>query len=77
MEVSPMTDNSPSFKSGDKVRIKVQNTIQYGEVISTTTLKTGSGDRELVWVKLVGGKVDGFSAQNLEKMRAFPKRYAA
>ncbi len=73
-----MTDGSnPSFKSGDKVRIKGENTVQYGEVISTLFLNTRTGTSELVWVKLVGGKIDGFNARNLEKMRAFPKRFAA
>ena len=72
-----MTDENPSFMRRDKVRIKGQNTLQYGEVVSTLTLKTGSGSRELVWVKLVDGKIDGFSAQNLAKMKAFPKRMAA
>ena len=72
-----MTEANASFKSGDRVRIIGQNRIQYGEVISTLTLNTQSGTSELVWVKLMDGKVDGFSARNLEKMKAFPKRMAA
>lgn len=72
-----MTDASPFFKSGDRVRIIVQNRVQYGEVISTLALNTQSGTSELVWVKLTDGKVDGFSARNVEKMKAFPKRMAA
>lgn len=72
-----MTDSSPSLKSGDKVRINRQNAVQYGEVLSTVTLKTKSGTSELVWVKLSDGKVDGFSARNVEKMKAFPKLRAA
>lgn len=72
-----MTDGNPSFKSGDKVRITGQDAIQYGEVVSTMTLKTQSGTTELVWVKLTDGKVDGFSARHVEKMKAFPKLRAA
>jgi hypothetical protein len=72
-----MTDENLSFRSGDKVRIKGQTIVQYGEVVSTLTLKTQLGSRELVWVKLADGKVDGFNGQNLEKMKAFPKRMAA
>ena len=72
-----MTDEKPSFKSGDKVRIKGLDTVQYGEVINTVILKSQSGILELVWVKLVSGKVDGFSVRYLEKMRTFPRRRAA
>ena len=70
-------EKKPSFKSGDKVLIKGQDTTRYGEVIGTLTMKVGSGFRELVWVKLADGKVEGMSPRKLEKMKALPKRGAA
>jgi len=72
-----MNDENPTFKSGDKVRINGLSTVQFGEVIGTLGLKTATGLCELVWVKLTGGKVDGFSPVTLQKLRVFPKRQAA
>jgi hypothetical protein len=72
-----MNDENPTFKSGDKVRIKRLTAFQFGEVIGTLGLDTTKGPCELVWVKLVEGKVDGFSPCNLEKLRALPRRQAA
>ena len=73
-----MNDEKTSFKSGDKVRIKSKSdTVQTGAVVNTLTLKTRTGLCELVWVKLVGGKVDGFSPGSLERLRVFGKRQAA
>lgn len=73
-----MNGEKTSFKSGDKVRIKsVSDTVQTGAVVNTLTLETGTGLCELVWVKLAGGKVDGFNPENLERLRAFDVRRAA
>lgn len=72
-----MSEEKPTFNNGDKVCIKGDGTIQYGEVIGTLTMKTGSGLREIVWVKLADGKVEGLSPRKLEKMKALPKRGAA
>ncbi len=64
-----MNDKNTSFKSGDRVRIKgASGTIQSGSVVGTLSLETGTGLMELVWVKLVTGKVDGFNPASLEKM---------
>ena len=73
-----MNDEKTSFKSGDKVRIKNgSEPVKTGAVVNTLTLKTRTGLCELVWVKLVGGKVDGFSPGCLERLRVFDKRQAA
>jgi hypothetical protein len=72
-----MKEEKPTFKSGDKVRIKGEGAIQYGEVIGTLTIKVDSGLREMVWVKLADGKVEGISPRKLEKVIALPKRGAA
>lgn len=73
-----MNDEFSSFKSGSSVRIKQGLfTGQTGEVINTMTMQTRPGLCVLVWVKLVGGRVDGFSPENLEKLRGFGRRQAA
>ncbi|HEX8176178.1 MAG TPA: hypothetical protein VF543_13765 [Pyrinomonadaceae bacterium] len=73
-----MSDNSLSFKNGNSVRIKQGLFTGYtGEVINTMTMQSNLGHCVLVWVKLVGGRVDGFSPDNLEKLRGFPRQRAA
>lgn len=73
-----MSDENLFFKSGSSVRIKQGLfTGQTGEVINTMTMQSRVGLCMLVWVKLVGGRVDGFSPENLEKLRGFPRRQAA
>lgn len=73
-----MCDETASFKSGDRVRIK--NGLfkgQVGEVISILHVKTKSVLSELVWVKLVNGKVEGFNSKNLEKFGKLSKHHGA
>lgn len=73
-----MGDESLSFKSGNSVRIKQGLfTGHTGEVIETMTMQSRPNLCILVWVKLVGGRVDGFSPENLEKLRSFPRSQAA
>ena len=48
-----------------------------GEVIDIMTMQTNAGLSELVWVKLIGGRVDGFSPENLEKLRVLHGHRAA
>ncbi len=74
-----MSDNNySSFKTGSSVRIKQGLfTGHTGEVIDTLTMHSGLGPCMLVWVKLVGGRVDGFSPESLEKLRRFHNRRAA
>lgn len=66
------------FKSGSSVRIK-QGLFggHTGEVIETLTMPSSPGLCVLVWVRLTAGRVDGFSPDNLEKLRSFPRRHAA
>ncbi|HEX8748992.1 MAG TPA: hypothetical protein VF717_17585 [Pyrinomonadaceae bacterium] len=73
-----MSVDSLSFKSGNNVRIKQGLFTGYtGEVINTMTMQSNLGHCVLVWVKLVGGRVDGFSPDNLERLRGFPRQRAA
>jgi hypothetical protein len=73
-----MSDDNSSFKTGNSVRIKHGLfTGHTGEVINIMTLRAGPGFCVLVWVKLDGGRVDGFSPENLEKLRSFHRRQAA
>lgn len=73
-----MNDENSSFKSGNSVRIKHGLfTGHTGEVINTMTLRAGQGSCVLVWVKLEGGRVDGFSPENLERLRSYARRQAA
>jgi hypothetical protein len=73
-----VSDENLSFKSGSSVRIKHGLfTGHMGEVIDTMTMQSKPGLCVLVWVKLVGGRVDGFSPENLEKLRGFGRRQAA
>lgn len=73
-----MSDHGLSFKSGNSVRIKHGLfTGHTGEVINTMSMQSGLGHCILVWVKLVGGRVDGFSPDNLERLRGFPRQRAA
>ncbi len=74
MELYAMNDENPTFKCGEKVHIKGLS--QAGEVLSTLRLKTRVGFCELVWVKTIGGKVDGFSPCALERLRSYPRRAA-
>lgn len=73
-----MSDEKSSLKNGNSVCIK--NGIftgHIGEVLDILIMQTNAGPSKLVWVKLLGGRVDGFSPENLEKLRVFPKRHAA
>jgi hypothetical protein len=71
-----VNDENSSFKSGNSVRIKHGLFMGHtGEVIDTMTMRAGLC--VLVWVKLVGGRVDGFSPENLERLRSYPRRQAA
>jgi hypothetical protein len=73
-----VSDENLSFKSGSSVRIKHGLFTGYtGEVIDTMTMQSRPGRCMLVWVKLSVGRVDGFSPENLEKLRVFPRRQAA
>lgn len=73
-----MSDDQPSFKSGHSVRIKDGLfTGHTGEVINTMTMQSSLGLCVLVWVKLPGGRVDGFSPDNLERLRSFQRQRAA
>jgi hypothetical protein len=73
-----MNDEFSSFKNGTSVRIKHGLfTGHTGEVIQTMTMQSRPSLCTLVWVKLAGGRVDGFSPENLEKLRGFPRRQAA
>ncbi len=73
-----MSDDQFSFKSGSSVRIKQGLfTGHTGEVIDTMTMQSNPGLCVLVWVKLVGGRVDGFSPESLERLRGFHRRQAA
>jgi hypothetical protein len=73
-----MGDDSLSFRSGSSVRIKDGLfTGHTGEVINTMTMQSSLGRCVLVWVKLVGGRVDGFSPDNLEILRGFHRQRAA
>lgn len=73
-----MSDDNLSFKSGSSVRIKDGLfTGHTGQVINTMTMQSRLGLCVLVWVKLVGGRVDGFSPDNLERLRGFPRQRAA
>lgn len=73
-----MSDEKSHLKSGNSVCIKQGIfTGHVGEVINILTMQTKLGMAELVWVKLGSGRIDGFSPDNLEKLRAFPRRYAA
>ena len=73
-----MNGEFSSFKNGTSVRIKHGLfTGHTGEVINTMTMQSRSGGCMLVWVKLPGGRVDGFSPENLEKVRGFSRLQAA
>jgi hypothetical protein len=73
-----MGDDHLFFKSGSSVRIKQGLfTGHTGEVIDTMTMQSKPGLCVLVWVKLVGGRVDGFSPESLERLRGFHRRQAA
>jgi len=73
-----MSDDNLSFKRGSNVRIKQGLfTGHTGEVIETMTMPSTIGLSVLVWVKLVGGRVDGFSPESLQKLRGYPKQQAA
>jgi transcription antitermination factor NusG len=73
-----MSHETASFKSGDKVRIKKGVfTGEIGEVINTLSLKTKLEPSELVWVKLVDGRVEGFNPKNLERFGKFSNDRAA
>lgn len=73
-----MGDENLPFKSGSSVRIKHGLfTGHTGEVINTMTMQAKPGLCILVWVKLCGGRVDGFSPENLERLRGFPRQRAA
>lgn len=73
-----MNGEFSSFKNGTGVRIRHGLfTGHTGEVINTMTMQTSLGLCVLVWVKLVGGRVDGFSPQHLERLRGFNRRHAA
>lgn len=48
-----------------------------GEVMDIITMQTNAGLSELVWVKLLSGRVDGFSPASLEKLTAFAEHQAA
>ncbi|MBD0373187.1 MAG: hypothetical protein ICV60_20270 [Pyrinomonadaceae bacterium] len=73
-----MSDDQFSFKSGSSVRIKQGLfTGHTGEVIDTMTMQARPGLCVLVWVKLVGGRVDGFSPDNLERLRGYHRQRAA
>ncbi|HKS27171.1 MAG TPA: hypothetical protein VJS44_05100 [Pyrinomonadaceae bacterium] len=73
-----MGDDQLSFKSGNSVRIKQGLfTGHTGEVINTMTMQSRLGLCVLVWVKLMSGRVDGFSPDSLERLRGFPRRRAA
>jgi hypothetical protein len=77
-EDSTMSDDSSSFKNGHSVRIKQGLfTGHTGEVIDTMTMQAIPGSCVLVWVKLAGGRVDGFSPENLERLRGFHRQQAA
>jgi hypothetical protein len=71
-------DQQTPFKTGSSVRIKQGLFGGYtGEVIETLTTPASPGACVLVWVRLTAGRVDGFSPDNLEKLRGFPRRQAA
>ncbi|HEY0320339.1 MAG TPA: hypothetical protein VGC66_05150 [Pyrinomonadaceae bacterium] len=73
-----MNDEHSFFKSGNSVRIKHGAFMGHtGEVIDTMTMQSRPGLCILVWVKLGGGRVDGFSPENLERVRGFHRRQAA
>lgn len=73
-----MSDDQFSFKSGSSVRIKQGLfTGHTGEVIDTMTMQSRPGLCVLVWVKLVGGRVDGFSPDSLERLRGYHRQRAA
>jgi hypothetical protein len=73
-----MGDGKSCLKSGNSVCIKQGIfTGHIGEVIDILTLQTRLGPAELVWVKLGGGRIDGFSPESLEKLGGFQKRCAA
>jgi transcription antitermination factor NusG len=73
-----MSEETGSLKSGDKVRIKKGLfKDQVGEVINTLPVRTRSEISELVWVKFVDGRVEGFNPKNLEKFGEFSNDRAA
>jgi hypothetical protein len=73
-----MSYNNLSFKAGSSVRIKQGLfTGHTGEVIDTLTMHSGPDPCMLIWVKLVGGRVDGFSPESLEKLRRLNRPQAA
>jgi hypothetical protein len=73
-----MSDDNLSFKRGSSVRIKQGLfTGHTGEVIDTMSMPRSPGLCVLVWVKLMGGRVDGFSPDNLQKLRGYSGRQAA
>ena len=73
-----MNDEKLSFESGDWVRIQNSPSIgQTGTVINILSLENGSGQCELVWVRLADGRVDGFNPGSLEKLTRRAKLCAA
>lgn len=71
-------DNHLSFRSGSSVRIKQGLfTGHTGEVIDVLTMPARPDLCVLVWVKLVGGRVDGFSPKSLERLRGYHRQQAA
>ena len=73
-----MSDDNLSFRHGSSVRIKQGLfTGHTGEVIDIMTMPARPDLCVLVWVKLVSGRVDGFSPNSLERLRGFHGRRAA
>jgi hypothetical protein len=73
-----MSDDNLSFKRGNSVRIKQGLfTGHTGEVIDTMSMPASPKLCVLVWVKLVSGRVDGFSPDSLQKVRGYSRPQAA